>query len=283
MFSQIISNASRPSTFLLRRSSKPLKLPSTSKRSYRTTNYLLGAEGAELVGTENRSGKHVIGRALRETGVAAKIAAGEEVFSIRRPVMSLLGSKPYVANDAFVSPTSTVCGSVYLVDSSSVWYNSVVKGDCNEVRVGCYTAILDRAVVNTVQTLDTGFPASCHIGNWTVIGSNSVVTSSSIGDYCNIGEGCVVPEGCIIEDGVTLMPGTVLEPGSLCGKDSIWEGNPARSSSSPPPSRSHNKSLASQIQLIAQDHIEEYLPYGDAHKHLEEVVVEGDGIEEGGK
>jgi gamma-carbonic anhydrase len=196
--------------------------------------------------------------------------------------MSLLGSKPYVANDAFVAPSSTVVGTVFLVDQSSVWYNAVIKGDCSDVRLGLKTAVLDRAVVNTVPTLETGFPAECHIGNWTVIGANAVVTSSRIGDFCSIGEGSVVPEGCIIEDGVTLDPGTVLTKGSYLKSDTRWSGNPATLSGSGD-ERQHNKDQAEQIALLAEDHIEEFLPYGNAYKHLEETVEEGDVIEEGKK
>ena len=194
--------------------------------------------------------------------------------------MSLLGSKPYVANDAFVAPSATVVGTAFIVDGSSVWYNAVVKGDCEEVKLGLKTAIQDRAVVNTVPKLETGFPAECTIGNWSVVGVNSVVTSSRIGDCCYIGEGSVVPAGCIIEDGVTLEAGTVLAAGSYLKSDTRWGGNPGALMEEGIDVRDENKDRAEQIALIAEDHMEEFLPYGNAYKHLEETVEEGEQIEE---
>jgi len=187
--------------------------------------------------------------------------------------MSLLGTTPYIANDVFVAPSSTVVGSVFLVDRSSCWYNAVIKGDCNTVRVGLCTAVMDRAVLNTVPTLTTGFPSVLNIGNWSVIGPNSVVTSSTIGDYVSIGEGCTVGEGSIIEDGVVLEPGTVVPPGSMLKSDSKWGGNPAVLKGEGD-WREGNKSDAEQIALIAEDHVEEFLPFGNAYQHLEETTEE---------
>lgn len=62
-----------------------------------------------------------LAKALKETGLALKDAGGETSFSVRRPVMALLGTKPMMANDAFVAPSASVIGAVTLMDRSSVW------------------------------------------------------------------------------------------------------------------------------------------------------------------
>lgn len=74
-----------------------------------------------------RSTSQIVSKGLRETGIALKEESGDTVFSVRRPVMSLLGTSPTMANDAFVAPSASVIGEVTLFDRASVWYSAVVS------------------------------------------------------------------------------------------------------------------------------------------------------------
>jgi len=68
--------------------------------------------------------------------------------------MNLFNKHPFVDADVFVAPCASVIGSVQVGTRSSVWYGAVVRGDLNEVQIGGYTSIQDRAVVHTAKTVE---------------------------------------------------------------------------------------------------------------------------------
>jgi carbonic anhydrase/acetyltransferase-like protein (isoleucine patch superfamily) len=258
---------------------------------------------------EIRSTKDKVGRALRETGVSLKEEAGEEIFSVRRPIMSLLGTKPRMANDAFVAPSATVIGEVRaclsipsyriapltqpntyypqvtLFDRASVWYSAVLRGDNNSIQIGGYSNVQDRCVINTVPTISTGFPSLVDVGNWTSIGAGSVLTSCTVGNKCDIGEGCVIGEGAVVSDNVVLLAGTIVPEGAYIPANTKWGGNPAaKIADLDDHDAEHAVEHAENVCYVAEDHIKEYLPVGNAYKHLEEVVEEaGSSLESSAK
>lgn len=131
--------------------------------------------------------------------------------------------------------------------------------------------------MNTVGTLDTGFPSIVDIGNWTSIGAASVLTSCTIGNKCEIGEGCVIGEGAVVADECILLAGTVVPAGSYL-ESGRWGGNPATkvgSLDADGHDAEHIVTHAENIAYVAEDHVKEYLPFGNAYKHLEEVVETG--------
>jgi len=187
--------------------------------------------------------------------------------------MSLLGSKPLMANDAFVAPSASVIGDVTLYDYSSVWYSAVVKGDCNTVKIGGMSNIQDRCVVSTVPSLETGFPSKVDVGNYVSVGPGSVLTSCTIGDHVIVGEGTSIGEGSVISSVCVLEPGSVVPPNTFIPGGQKWGGNPISYISDLGGHADEDiQAHAKQISLLAEDHFDEYLPYGNAYKHLEEVV-----------
>lgn len=56
------------------------------------------------------------------------------------------------------------------------------KGDFNAVRLGAHVCVGDKAVINTVNSVDTGFAASVEVGSWVVIEPGAALTSCMIGD-----------------------------------------------------------------------------------------------------
>lgn len=134
------------------------------------------------------------------------------------------GAEPQVAADAWVAPGAHVMGRVVLEDGASVWFNAVLRGDNEEIRVGAGSNLQENVVCHT----DMGFPltigAGCTIGHKAMlhgctIGENSligmgatVLNGAKIGRNCLIGAGALIPEGREIPDGslVMGMPGKVV-------------------------------------------------------------------------
>ena len=111
------------------------------------------------------------------------------------------------ANDAFVAPNATVVGRVELRDEASIWYGAVVRGDHADVSIGSVANVQDRVVIETVSTLESGFPASVTIGDYTSVGAGSCLKSCVVEHTVDIGEGCVIDQGAVVQNTVVLEPG----------------------------------------------------------------------------
>jgi len=121
------------------------------------------------------------------------------------------------ADDVFLAPGSHVIGSVTLAKGASVWFNAVLRGDCDEIRIGENSNIQDGSVLHTDEniplTIGKGVTVGhkvmlhgCQIGDYSLIGINAVVLNGAkIGKYCLIGANSLVTENMQIPDGSVVM------------------------------------------------------------------------------
>ncbi|GAB2675788.1 gamma carbonic anhydrase family protein [Aliiglaciecola aliphaticivorans] len=132
-------------------------------------------------------------------------------------IYSLGERKAVVAESAFIAPGSHVIGSVNLAENSSIWFNVVIRGDCDQITVGPDTNIQDGSVLHTDYdiplTIGKGVTVGhkvmlhgCEIGDYSLIGINAVVLNGAkIGRYCLIGANSLVTENMEIPDGSLVM------------------------------------------------------------------------------
>ena len=120
-----------------------------------------------------------------------------------------------LSRHAYVAPSATVIGEVYIDMYSSVWNNAVIRGDLNAVDIYQYVNIGDGTVVQTVASLPTGLDSKVHIGNNVTIGPNCNLISCFIDEDVVIGANSTIMEGARIEAGAHVLPGTVVPPGRL--------------------------------------------------------------------
>ena len=159
---------------------------------------------------------------------AARRRLSSSAVSRHRPLMKYGDRRPVAANDAFVAPNATVVGRVELRDEASVWYGAVIRGDHADVSIGSVVNVQDRAVIETVSTLESGFPASVSVGDYTSVGAGSCLKSCVVEHTVDIGEGCVIDQGAVVQNTVILEPGTVVPAGALITSGGRWAGNPAQ-------------------------------------------------------
>lgn len=226
-----------------------------------------------------RRATHLLGRAFRETGQAldrAGLTIGEneifkETFARHRPIMNLFDKRPVTAAGVFVTPNSSVVGKVMLFDRVTVWYGAVLRGDKNYIQVGTLSSIGDRTVINTVSSLDSGFPSSVVIGDQTTIGAGAVITSSAVGSRCKVGAGAIIQEGCDISNDCIIAPGSVLLPNTVVPTGQFWAGNPATYQRDVDPQEIDAQEKASEAMYSTScEHSEEFLPYGTVYQAAEE-------------
>lgn len=131
-------------------------------------------------------------------------------------IRTLNGITPAFGRDAFLAETAVVIGDVVMGDQCSVWYNAVVRGDVNSIRIGHRVNVQDGAVLHCTYQRST-----LTIGNDVSIGHNAIVHGCTIADKVLIGMGAiimdeaVIGEGCVIAAGAVVLQGMHVEPGSL--------------------------------------------------------------------
>ncbi len=122
---------------------------------------------------------------------------------------------PALGQDVFIARGAVVVGDVTLGDSSSVWYNAVLRGDINCIVVGHHSNIQDNAVVHLADE----YP--CLIGNYVTVGHSAIVHACTVGDACLIGMGAVILDGaevgdeCIIGARALVTQRTKIPAGSM--------------------------------------------------------------------
>ncbi|OCG75670.1 gamma carbonic anhydrase family protein [Microbacterium sediminis] len=130
-------------------------------------------------------------------------------------VLALPGATPSIDPSALLVDGARVIGDVAVGERASIWYNAVVRGDVNAIRIGARSNVQDNVSIH----VDGGHPAV--IGEDVSIGHNAVVHGCAIGDGSLIGMGAVVLSGAAIGEsslvaaGAVVLEGTVVPPRSL--------------------------------------------------------------------
>jgi carbonic anhydrase/acetyltransferase-like protein (isoleucine patch superfamily) len=123
-----------------------------------------------------------------------------------------------MGENCFIAPNATIVGDVVMGNECSVWFNAVVRGDVNSIRIGNKVNIQDGAVLHcTFQKTQT------IIGNNVSIGHNAIVHGCKVHDNVLIGMGAIVMDhaeigsNSIIAAGAVVLEGTIIEPGVIYG------------------------------------------------------------------
>jgi carbonic anhydrase/acetyltransferase-like protein (isoleucine patch superfamily) len=133
-------------------------------------------------------------------------------------ILPVKGVYPKMGAQCFVAPNATIVGDVVLGDECSIWFNAVIRGDVNSIRIGNKVNIQDGAVIHcTYQKTKT------IIGNNVSIGHHAIVHGCLVHDNVLIGMAAVVMDNVeigsnsIIAAGAVVLEGTVVEPGVIYG------------------------------------------------------------------
>ncbi len=144
--------------------------------------------------------------------------------TVSRPcILPWNGVHPTIADDAFIAPNATVIGDTEIGALSSVWFNVVVRGDVNYIRIGERTNIQDNTVVHVATD---SYPTL--IGNDVLIGHTAVIHACTLQDGCFIGMSATIMDGAVVEVGAMVAAGALVPPGKTVGAGQLWAGAPAK-------------------------------------------------------
>ena len=116
---------------------------------------------------------------------------------------------------AFIAHGAIVLGDVHIGRDSSIWYNSVIRGDTDRITIGDETNIQDLSMIHA----DPGIP--CSVGHRVTVGHRVILHGCTIEDDCLIGMGAIllngarIGRGSVIGAGALVLEGTEIPPGSL--------------------------------------------------------------------
>ncbi len=138
-------------------------------------------------------------------------------------ILPVEGKSPEFGQNCFLAPNCTVVGDVVLGDECTVWFNAVVRGDVNSIRVGKRTNIQDGAVIHCTYQ-----KAATTIGNEVSIGHNAIVHGCTIHNNVLIGMGAIVMDEAVVEDNCIIAAGAIVLERTRCESGWIYAGIPAK-------------------------------------------------------
>src|SRR5215213_4251054 len=130
---------------------------------------------------------------------------------------------PEFGNNCFLAPNSTIVGDVIMGDDCSIWFNAVVRGDVNSIRMGDKVNVQDGACIHCTYQ-----KAATVIGNNVSIGHHAIVHGCTIDDNVLIGMGAIVMDGAHVGSGSIIAAGAIVLEGTDVAAGSIFAGVPAK-------------------------------------------------------
>ncbi|SEG41947.1 Carbonic anhydrase or acetyltransferase, isoleucine patch superfamily [Halpernia humi] len=160
-------------------------------------------------------------------------------------IKELLGKKPIIGEHTFLAETATIIGDVEMGKDCSVWYNAVIRGDVNFIKLGDKVNVQDNVMLHC--TFEK-FPLI--IGDNVSIGHNAIVHGCTVQDNVLIGMGAIVMDNCLIEENSIIGAGSVVTQGTKVKSGEVWAGTPARKIKDTSP-----ELLEGEIERIANNYV----------------------------
>ena len=160
-------------------------------------------------------------------------------------IKTLRGFTPVFGKDCFLADTAVVVGDVIVGDSCSLWFNAVVRGDVNYIRMGNKVNVQDGAVIHCTYE-----KAPTEIGNNVSIAHNAIIHGCTIHDNVLIGMGAIIMDHVVIHSNSIIAAGALIPENTIVEEGSVYAGVPAKKI------RSVDSALVKgQINRIADNYI----------------------------
>jgi carbonic anhydrase/acetyltransferase-like protein (isoleucine patch superfamily) len=130
---------------------------------------------------------------------------------------------PQFGENCFLAPNATIIGEVLMGNDCSIWFNAVVRGDVNSIRIGNKVNIQDGAVIHCTYQKTT-----VNLGNNVSVGHNAIVHGCKIHDNVLVGMGAIIMDNCEIGSNTIIAAGAVLTEGTIVPSGCIYAGVPAK-------------------------------------------------------
>ena len=130
---------------------------------------------------------------------------------------------PKIAASAFIAESADVIGRVSIGEGSSIWYQSVLRGDVHDIIIGDRSNIQDLTMIHT-----SGSVSPCVVGNDVTVGHRVILHSCEIQDRCLVGMGSIIMDQAVLEEGCFLAAGSLVTERKVLCSGYLYGGSPAR-------------------------------------------------------
>lgn len=138
-------------------------------------------------------------------------------------ILPVNGVAPVLGTDVYIAENATIVGDVVIGDNCSIWFNAVVRGDVNYIRIGNYSNIQDGVVIHCTYERN-----GTDIGNYVNIGHNAIVHGCILHDYVLVGMGAIVMDRTVVESNVIIAAGAVVLEDTVLESGYLYAGVPAK-------------------------------------------------------
>ncbi len=160
-------------------------------------------------------------------------------------IKNVRGFSPSYGLNCFFAENASLIGDVVLGDEVSVWYQAVIRGDVNAIRIGNRVNIQDGVVIH-----GTYESAATQIGNNVSVGHNAIVHGCTIHENVLIGMGSIVMDHCVVGSNSIIAAGAVVPPNTVVPEGSVFAGVPAKKIKEIDPHLQQN-----EIERIAKNYL----------------------------
>ncbi len=133
------------------------------------------------------------------------------------------GFTPEIGEACFLAENATIVGDVVMGKDCSLWFNTVLRGDVNSIRIGDRVNIQDGSVLHTLYQKST-----IEIGNDVSVGHNVTLHGCKVHDFALIGMGALVIDDAEVGEGALVAAGSVVLSRTKIGPNELWGGAPAK-------------------------------------------------------
>jgi len=134
-----------------------------------------------------------------------------------------LGSDiPQIDKSVFVAKSADIIGRVVIKEHASVWFNAVIRGDCDLIEIGARSNIQDGAVLHC----DPGQPLK--IGEDVTVGHQAMIHCREIGDRTLVGINAVILDGAVVGSDCIIGANSLVKAGDVIPSGSLVLGSPAK-------------------------------------------------------
>ena len=169
-------------------------------------------------------------------------------------IKSVRGFTPQIGKDTFLAENATIVGDVVVGEGCSIWFNAVLRGDVNSIRIGNGVNIQDGSVLHTLYEKST-----IEIGDNVSIGHNVTIHGARIEDGALIGMGAVVLDHAVVGEGAIIAAGSVVLSNTAADPGYLYAGVPAKfvKKVDPEQAKEINQKIANNYHMYASWYTEE--------------------------
>jgi len=160
-------------------------------------------------------------------------------------ILPVKGVSPQIPEDCFVAPNATIVGDVIMGTECSIWFNAVIRGDVNSIRMGNKVNVQDGACIHCTYQKTKAI-----IGNNVSIGHNAIVHGCTVEDNVLIGMGSIIMDNAHIGRNSIIAAGAVVLEGTEVPEGSIFAGVPAKKVKDISP-----ELLSGEVERIANNYL----------------------------